>query len=76
MNGNMTDMAITVFCAALDAVLNDADPQDLSSEILARAPWVNDPLSIQAMRVMVEQSDGRLFGRPHLDRLRQAFLLK
>lgn len=72
----MNDMAVAVFSAAFDAVLNEHEGRDLSAEILARAGWLQDPLQIQGIRSMQIQSDGRVFGRPHLDRLREAFLLK
>lgn len=72
----MNDLAVAIFAASLDAVLNERNGLDLSVEILARAGWINDPAQIDGIRLMVDQSDDRVFGRQHLNRLRLDFLSK
>lgn len=74
----ISDYAIAVFARAYDAVLFDGKARpDLTTEIMASLQGLlRHPRGVEAVLLDSHLSGGEVWGRPHLDRLRDKYLNK
>ncbi len=73
----MSEISDAVFARAFDAVLFEGKAKpDLTTEIMASLRGLRHPRGVEAVLLDSHLSGGEVWGRPHLDRLRDKYLNK